>query len=34
VTDARQQDLANPDGVDLAPPHSLTMRFANSLQAP
>jgi len=26
--------LANPDGVDLAPPHSLTMRFAHSLQAP
>jgi DNA-binding beta-propeller fold protein YncE len=26
--------LANPDGVDLAPPYSLTMRFANSLQAP
>ena len=26
--------LANPDGVDLAPPRSLTMRFAHSLQAP
>jgi hypothetical protein len=26
--------LANPDGVDLAPPYSLTMRFAHSLQAP
>ncbi len=26
--------LANPDGVDLAPPYSLTMRFARSLQAP
>jgi hypothetical protein len=26
--------LANPDGVDLAPPHSLTMRFAHSLHAP
>jgi hypothetical protein len=26
--------LANPDGVDLAPPHSLTMRFARSLRAP
>lgn len=26
--------LANPDGVDLAPPHSLTMRFAKSMQAP
>ncbi|HZL48254.1 MAG TPA: hypothetical protein VFC30_04485 [Solirubrobacteraceae bacterium] len=26
--------LANPDGVDLAPPHSLTMRFAHSMQAP
>jgi DNA-binding beta-propeller fold protein YncE len=26
--------LANPDGVDLAPPHSLAMRFAHSLRAP
>jgi DNA-binding beta-propeller fold protein YncE len=26
--------LANPDGVDLAPRYSLTMRFAHSLQAP
>ena len=26
--------LANPDGVDLAPPYSLTMRFARTLQAP
>ena len=26
--------LANPDGVDLAPPYSLTMRFAHSLHAP
>ena len=26
--------LANPDGVDLAPPYSLTMRFAHSLRAP
>ena len=26
--------LANPDGVDLAPPYSLTMRFAHSMQAP
>jgi DNA-binding beta-propeller fold protein YncE len=26
--------LANPDGVDLAPPYSLTMRFARSMQAP
>jgi DNA-binding beta-propeller fold protein YncE len=26
--------LSNPDGVDLAPPYSLTMRFAHSLQAP
>lgn len=26
--------LANPDGVDLAPPYSLTMRFAHSLNAP
>ncbi len=26
--------LANPDGVDLAPPYSLTMRFARSLRAP
>lgn len=26
--------LANPDGVDLAPPYSLTMRFAHTLQAP
>ena len=26
--------LANPDGVDLAPPYSLTVRFARSLQAP
>lgn len=26
--------LANPDGVDLAPPYSLTMRFAHTLRAP
>jgi hypothetical protein len=26
--------LANPDGVDLAPPYSLTMRFAHSMHAP
>jgi hypothetical protein len=26
--------LANPDGVDLAPPYSLAMRFAHSLRAP
>jgi DNA-binding beta-propeller fold protein YncE len=26
--------LSNPDGVDLAPPYSLTMRFAHSLRAP
>lgn len=26
--------LANPDGVDLAPPYSLTMRFARSMHAP
>jgi hypothetical protein len=26
--------LANPDGVDLAPPHSLAMRFAHSMRAP
>jgi DNA-binding beta-propeller fold protein YncE/N-acetylneuraminic acid mutarotase len=26
--------LANPDGVDLAPPYSLTMRFAHSMQTP
>jgi DNA-binding beta-propeller fold protein YncE len=26
--------LANPDGVDLAPPYSLTMRCAHSLRAP
>jgi hypothetical protein len=26
--------LAIPDGVDLAPPYSLTMRFAHSMQAP
>ena len=26
--------LANPDGVDLAPPYSLTMRFAHTLHAP
>ena len=26
--------LANPDGVDLAPPSSLTMRFAHTMQAP
>jgi DNA-binding beta-propeller fold protein YncE len=26
--------LANPDGVDLAPPYSLTMRFASSMRAP
>ncbi len=26
--------LANPDGVDLAPPYSLTMRFAHSMRAP
>ena len=25
---------SNPDGVDLAPPHSLTMRFARTLRAP
>jgi DNA-binding beta-propeller fold protein YncE len=26
--------LSNPDGVDLAPPNSLTMRFAGTLHAP
>ena len=26
--------LSNPDGVDLAPPYSLTMRFAHTLKAP
>lgn len=26
--------LSNPDGVDLAPPHSLTERFAASMRAP
>ena len=26
--------LSNPDGVDLAPPDSLAMRFAATLQAP
>jgi len=26
--------LSNPDGVDLAPPYSLTARFANSMRAP
>jgi DNA-binding beta-propeller fold protein YncE len=26
--------LSNPDGVDLAPPHSLTQRFAATLRAP
>jgi DNA-binding beta-propeller fold protein YncE len=26
--------LSNPDGVDLAPPYALTMRFAHSLHAP
>jgi hypothetical protein len=26
--------LSNPDGVDLAPPYSLTMRFAATLRAP
>jgi DNA-binding beta-propeller fold protein YncE len=26
--------LSNPDGVDLAPPHSLAMRFAASMHAP
>jgi hypothetical protein len=26
--------LSNPDGVDLAPPYSLTMRFAHSMRAP
>jgi outer membrane protein assembly factor BamB len=26
--------LSNPDGVDLAPPHSLAMRFAATLHAP
>jgi DNA-binding beta-propeller fold protein YncE len=26
--------LSNPDGVDLAPPHSLAMRFAGTLRAP
>ena len=26
--------LSNPDGVDLAPPYSLTMHFAHTLRAP
>jgi hypothetical protein len=26
--------LSNPDGVDLAPPHSLAIRFARSMRAP
>src|ERR1039457_6477558 len=26
--------LANPDGVDLAPPYSLAVRFAHSMRAP
>ncbi len=26
--------LSNPDGVDLAPPYSLTRRFAASMRAP
>lgn len=26
--------LANPDGVDMAPPYSLAMRFAHSMRAP
>jgi hypothetical protein len=26
--------LSNPDGVDLAPPYSLTQRFAASMRAP
>ena len=33
-TGSRPGYLSNPDGVDLAPPYSLTMRFAHSLQAP
>lgn len=31
---ARAGFLSNPDGVDLAPPYSLTMRFAGTLHAP
>ncbi len=31
---ARAGFLSNPDGVDLAPPYSLTMRFASTLHAP
>lgn len=34
VTGSGPGYLSNPDGVDLAPPYSLTMRFAHSLQAP
>ena len=34
VTGSGPGYLSNPDGVDLAPPYSLTMRFARSLQAP
>jgi hypothetical protein len=26
--------LSNPDGVDLAPPYSLTMLYAHTLRAP
>jgi outer membrane protein assembly factor BamB len=34
VPGAGEGFLSNPDGVDLAPPHSLTQRFASTLRAP
>ncbi len=34
VPGAGEGFLSNPDGVDLAPPHSLTERFAATLRAP
>jgi DNA-binding beta-propeller fold protein YncE len=34
VAGSRAGYLSNPDGVDLAPPHSLAMRFAATLRAP
>jgi DNA-binding beta-propeller fold protein YncE len=34
VPGSREGFLDNPDGVDLAPPHSLTARFAATLHAP
>lgn len=34
VPGAGEGYLSNPDGVDLAPPHALTQRFAATMQAP